>query len=66
MLVGLHESFSDFLFSLVSSIETDKEMYRRELLNQPMRVQVAGLRLHYQSKINAANKENSDWMGRIQ
>ena len=23
-------------------IETDKEMYRRELLNQPMRVQIAG------------------------
>ena len=24
-------------------IETDKEMYRQELLNQPMRVQTAGL-----------------------
>ena len=23
--------------------ETDKEVYRRELLNQPMRVQIAGL-----------------------
>ena len=27
----------------VLSIETDKEMYRQELLNQPMRVKIAGL-----------------------
>ena len=39
----------------------DKEMNRQELLNQPMRVQIAGL---YQSKINAASKENFDWIGR--
>ena len=49
-------------------IETDKEMYRRELLNQPMRVQISGLprtviRVKY---VNAANKDNSDWMGKNQ
>ena len=41
--------------------ETDKEMNRRELLNQPRTVIIS-----LQSKINAAYKEYSDWMGRNQ
>ena len=41
---------------------------RQELLNQPMRVQIAGLPhtviISFSEKINAANKDYSDWLGR--
>ena len=38
----------------------DKEQLIGELLPQPKRVQIAGLP---QNKINAANKEYSEWLG---
>ena len=47
----------------VETTESNKEMNRRELLNQPMRVQFVGLpctviiKFHYQSKINLVGKK---------